>query len=97
MWDWNIVPWVDFILFAHQIVTHLAPLGGSKAHHYPVDGHCCGLGQPPDSTMEFTGLGNVTNSKSEMKRANRHPKPLSFYGIYLLHLCGPNLHKLTFS
>jgi hypothetical protein len=55
------------------------------------------FGQPQDSSIEFTGLCDVTNSKSEMKRANRHAKPLSFYGIYLLHLCGPNLHKLTFS
>lgn len=31
--------WVDFNLFGHQIVTHLSPQGGSKAHHNPVDGH----------------------------------------------------------
>ncbi len=31
--------WVDFNLFGHQIVTHLAPENGSESHHNPVDGH----------------------------------------------------------
>ncbi len=30
--------WIDFDLFGHQIVAHLAP-GSAKAHHNPVDGH----------------------------------------------------------
>jgi extradiol dioxygenase family protein len=30
--------WIDFDLFGHQIVTHLAPKA-SSAHHNPVDGH----------------------------------------------------------
>ena len=32
--------WIDFDLFGHQIVAHLAPPEGRKpAHHNPVDGH----------------------------------------------------------
>ncbi len=30
--------WIDFDLFGHQIVTHLAPEKFAK-HHNPVDGH----------------------------------------------------------
>ncbi|WP_404378972.1 VOC family protein [Caenispirillum salinarum] len=30
--------WIDFSLFGHQIVAHLAPDTG-RAHHNPVDGH----------------------------------------------------------
>lgn len=30
--------WIDFDLFGHQIVTHLAP-EKIKQHHNPVDGH----------------------------------------------------------
>ncbi len=30
--------WIDFDLFGHQIVAHLAPEKASK-HHNPVDGH----------------------------------------------------------
>ena len=30
--------WIDFDLFGHQIVTHLAPKA-TTAHHNPVDGH----------------------------------------------------------
>lgn len=30
--------WIDFNLFGHQIVAHLAPETG-RAHHNPVDGH----------------------------------------------------------
>ncbi|AUW57448.1 glyoxalase [Sphingobium sp. SCG-1] len=31
--------WIDFNLFGHQIVAHLAPRGVGSAHHNPVDGH----------------------------------------------------------
>ena len=32
--------WIDFNLFGHQIVAHLAPrANGSSPHHNPVDGH----------------------------------------------------------
>ncbi len=34
--------WIDFDLFGHQIVAHLAPEGSSAGagdHHNPVDGH----------------------------------------------------------
>jgi len=32
--------WVDFDLFGHQIVAHLAPdPAGERRHHNPVDGH----------------------------------------------------------
>lgn len=32
--------WIDFDLFGHQIVAHLAPRGERKGpHHNPVDGH----------------------------------------------------------
>lgn len=30
--------WIDFDLFGHQIVAHLAP-GSARPHHNPVDGH----------------------------------------------------------
>lgn len=30
--------WIDFDLFGHQIVAHLAP-GAAPKHHNPVDGH----------------------------------------------------------
>ena len=30
--------WVDFNLFGHQIVAHLAPPPAEAAHHNPVDG-----------------------------------------------------------
>lgn len=30
--------WIDFNLFGHQIVAHLAP-PGNRPHHNPVDGH----------------------------------------------------------
>lgn len=30
--------WIDFDLFGHQLVTHLAP-GKITQHHNPVDGH----------------------------------------------------------
>lgn len=33
-------PWIDFDLFGHQLVAHLAPGGPSSAdHHNPVDDH----------------------------------------------------------
>ncbi len=31
--------WIDFNLFGHQIVAHLKPASGAKAHLNPVDGH----------------------------------------------------------
>ena len=31
--------WVDFDLYGHQIVTHLAPDREFGVHHNPVDGH----------------------------------------------------------
>jgi hypothetical protein len=31
--------WVDFDLFGHQLVAHLAPAGPARPHHNPVDGH----------------------------------------------------------
>jgi len=31
--------WIDFDLFGHQIVAHLAPKRADTAHHNPVDGH----------------------------------------------------------
>ena len=31
--------WIDFDLFGHQIVAHLAPAPAAPAHHNPVDGH----------------------------------------------------------
>ncbi|HTJ62834.1 MAG TPA: VOC family protein [Alphaproteobacteria bacterium] len=31
--------WIDFDLFGHQIVAHLAPPRAETAHHNPVDGH----------------------------------------------------------
>src|ERR1700734_4212202 len=31
--------WVDFDLFGHQIVAHLAPGRADQPHHNPVDGH----------------------------------------------------------
>ena len=31
--------WIDFDLFGHQIVAHLAPGRATAAHHNPVDGH----------------------------------------------------------
>ncbi len=31
--------WIDFDLFGHQIVAHLAPRLASQPHHNPVDGH----------------------------------------------------------
>jgi extradiol dioxygenase family protein len=31
--------WIDFDLFGHQIVAHLAPSGPERPHHNPVDGH----------------------------------------------------------
>lgn len=30
--------WVDFDLYGHQLVCHLAPDAGSGVHHNPVDG-----------------------------------------------------------
>ncbi len=31
--------WIDFDLFGHQIVAHLAPKQAEDTHHNPVDGH----------------------------------------------------------
>ncbi len=31
--------WIDFDLFGHQIVAHLAPPRGAADHHNAVDGH----------------------------------------------------------
>lgn len=31
--------WVDFDLYGHQLVCHLAPDTDPRAHHNPVDGH----------------------------------------------------------
>ena len=31
--------WIDFNLFGHQIVAHLAPRPATDPHHNPVDGH----------------------------------------------------------
>jgi uncharacterized protein len=31
--------WIDFDLFGHQIVAHLAPARPKAPHHNPVDGH----------------------------------------------------------
>ena len=31
--------WIDFDLFGHQIVAHLAPARAERPHHNPVDGH----------------------------------------------------------
>jgi uncharacterized protein len=31
--------WIDFDLFGHQIVAHLAPAWADRSHHNPVDGH----------------------------------------------------------
>ena len=31
--------WIDFSFFGHQIVAHLSPQAGPRAHHNPVDGH----------------------------------------------------------
>lgn len=31
--------WIDFDLFGHQIVAHLAPFNEDGAHHNQVDGH----------------------------------------------------------
>jgi extradiol dioxygenase family protein len=31
--------WIDFNLFGHQIVAHLKPGSGERAHSNPVDGH----------------------------------------------------------
>lgn len=31
--------WIDFDLYGHQIVAHLAPARGGPAHANPVDGH----------------------------------------------------------
>ncbi|MGK2911416.1 MAG: VOC family protein [Sphingobium sp.] len=31
--------WIDFDLFGHQIVAHLAPASTRNVHHNPVDGH----------------------------------------------------------
>ena len=31
--------WVDFDLFGHQLVAHLAPAGPARPHHNPVDGY----------------------------------------------------------
>jgi len=31
--------WIDFDLFGHQIVAHLAPARADSGHHNPVDGH----------------------------------------------------------
>ncbi len=31
--------WIDFNLYGHQIVVHLAPQLASDLHHNPVDGH----------------------------------------------------------
>jgi extradiol dioxygenase family protein len=31
--------WVDFDLFGHQLVAHLAPGRGGAVHHNPVDAH----------------------------------------------------------
>jgi uncharacterized protein len=31
--------WIDFDLFGHQIVAHLAPSRVDRPHHNPVDGH----------------------------------------------------------
>jgi extradiol dioxygenase family protein len=31
--------WIDFDLFGHQIVAHLAPAKAGGAHHNAVDGH----------------------------------------------------------
>jgi len=31
--------WIDFDLFGHQIVAHLAPARADQPHHNPVDGH----------------------------------------------------------
>jgi len=31
--------WIDFDLFGHQIVAHLAPARSDRPHHNPVDGH----------------------------------------------------------
>lgn len=30
--------WIDFDLYGHQLVCHLAPDAGAPAHHNPVDG-----------------------------------------------------------
>lgn len=30
--------WVDFDLYGHQLVCHLAPDAGDRVHHNPVDG-----------------------------------------------------------
>ncbi len=31
--------WVDFNLYGHQVVAHLAPARSGVVHHNPVDGH----------------------------------------------------------
>ena len=31
--------WIDFDLFGHQFVAHLAPSRAERPHHNPVDGH----------------------------------------------------------
>jgi extradiol dioxygenase family protein len=31
--------WIDFNLYGHQIVAHLAPALAAAPHHNPVDGH----------------------------------------------------------
>jgi hypothetical protein len=31
--------WVDFNLYGHQVVAHLAPAEALRTHHNPVDGH----------------------------------------------------------
>jgi extradiol dioxygenase family protein len=31
--------WIDFDLFGHQIVAHLAPARAERSHRNPVDGH----------------------------------------------------------
>jgi len=31
--------WIDFDFYGHQIVAHMKPGTGERAHHNPVDGH----------------------------------------------------------
>jgi extradiol dioxygenase family protein len=31
--------WIDFDLYGHQVVAHLAPARTEQPHHNPVDGH----------------------------------------------------------
>jgi len=51
--------WIDFSLFGHQIVAHLAPQQASgRPHHNPVDGHAVpvphfGVVLPMDTWQTF--------------------------------------------